>query len=255
MTLSFKAPAVFIAAISVALSVTGVVLASTDPNPHGYKTDPLNLHGFAPRSADIAISVSTNSLPLLSGDFQVDFHRSVGELTMGTSIMGANTQLQVVVGKNHAYLVHGGTFNRPYLELGKVGVSWYGVSFEMAHPQVSLLNAATSSVTMSHNEQGEAVYTYKLNGSSLPLGTGLKLNGATSLAVSIGRGGELTGISIKIRSKQGTETIALRVLSYNQPVNVTVPKRSEITTGNAGLGSLLKVLNISRLTSGLTTRA
>jgi hypothetical protein len=73
--------------------------------------------------------------------------------------------------------------------------------------------------------------------------------------VSIGRGGELTGLSIKIRSKQGTEIIALRVLSYNQPVNVTVPKRSEITTGNAGLGSLLKVLNISRLTSGLTTRA
>ena len=255
MTRSFKAPAILIATISIALSVTGVVLAATDPNPHGFQADALNLHGYAPQSADIGITVSANSLPVLSGDFQVNFHRSVGELTMGTSIMGATTQLQIVLDRGRAYLVHGGSANRPYLDLGKAGVSWYGVSFEMAHPQVSLLSAATSSVTLTQNLQGETVYTYKLGGASLPLGTGLKLNNATSLAVSIGRGGELTGLTIKVHSKKSIETIALRVLSYNQATNVTVPKRTEISTGNAGLGNLLNLLNISKLTSGLTTSA
>ena len=252
MKSSLKLPAALVAVIAIVLSTTGVVLAATDSNPHGYSADPLSLHGYAPKSADIQITISANSSALASGDLQVDFRHSAGHLTLGSSVGGFGAQLQMILASQHVYLVNGGTADRPYVNLGKVGISWIGVSFEMAHPQVNLL-ALLGAVhdALSTNAQGEKVHTLKITGKNLSLGSGLSIQNATSIEVTVGRGGELTGITVHVRSKHSAEDIALRVISYNQPVKVTTPLPSQISTQMGNLNQLLKMVGISSALKGL----
>lgn len=247
MARSFKVPSIVIAVLATALSVTGVVLAATDPNPHGYRVDALNLHGYAPSTADVQISVVTNSMPLVSGDLQIDFQRSLGQLTMGTSVLGSSAQFKMILANQHAYLVNGGTAARPYVDLGAFAVSWLGVSFEMAHPQVNLLAGAIGTDVVTTGPQGEKIHTFQLNGNSIPVGSGFALKNTASLSVTIGRGGELTGVGIQVRSKKVSEEINLTVLSYNKKVTVSAPDSSQVSTQAGGLQNLLKLMNISQL--------
>ncbi|MEI6709580.1 MAG: hypothetical protein WCL17_01195 [Actinomycetota bacterium] len=255
MTGSFKVPAILIAVAAFVLSATGVVLAATDSNPHGYQVDPLSLHGYVPKSADIQITIAANSSPLITGEMQVDFGRSVGDLKMGTSVLGIGAQLHMILAHEHVYLVNGGTLNRPYVNLGKVGVSWLGVSFEMAHPQVNLLAGAGAHDTVTTNAQGETVHTLNLTSGSLKLGGNLSMGSVAKLVITVGRGGELTGVKVQLRSQKSSEDITLKVLSYNQKVQVTAPRPSQIPTKSGGLGQLLKLLNVSSAIGGLTKTA
>jgi hypothetical protein len=70
--------AVVIAVVAIALTVFGIVLAATDPNPADIGKDPLALNGYPPHSADLAVSLSTSG-GLGLNDRHRKLHRQPGE--------------------------------------------------------------------------------------------------------------------------------------------------------------------------------
>src|SRR5579863_6093442 len=71
MLVSRKVAAAGLAVAALALTVTGVVLAATDPNAGGNQKDPLALNGYPPRTAQLRVVVSTGQAYTVSADLQI----------------------------------------------------------------------------------------------------------------------------------------------------------------------------------------
>ena len=60
MASSQRVGAVALAAVALALSIFGVVLAATDSNPAGTSSQALALNGYPPKTVDMQLTITSN---------------------------------------------------------------------------------------------------------------------------------------------------------------------------------------------------
>jgi hypothetical protein len=256
--------AIIIGVVALALTVTGVVVAATDPNPSGVPSDPLVLNGYPPKTATLLVTVDTGSAYQVTANLKVNFVANTLSGQVDIPAGFSTTSLNVLLVNNKLYL---GLPNFASL----LGASWlstnlstpnlYGLSLEMTKPDLSLITAYTSS-SVSHDGV-YTTYSYTQLDSSLGAGTGLPIQIPKSVtahySVTVGKQGEVVGATFGWTSKQSNVTVSAKVLAYNQPVHIVAPKAKDVKslssantkkilgTNTGSLGNLLTSSGIASL--------
>ena len=190
----------------------------------------LALHGRAPRSLELALSLRTGSALQATGTVSINTQTSALSARLEIPIATAATIIDVRAVKDRLYLTS------PNLT-DAAGPVWYvehltipalaGLAHYLVRPNpaiLSLLAGATSS-----HQGGSTIYEF--HRANVPLGRlglakGVTLPGVLDVRLSLGRQGEVTELSFSVNSKSQRTSLDLRVLSYNQPALVQAPSAS-----------------------------
>jgi hypothetical protein len=245
---------VALALFSLALTVTGVVLAATDPNPAGAGADPLSLNGYPPHSAQLHVVISTGQQYNVSADLNINFDTNAVSGRLLIPMFFSSLPVDVRLVGNHLYVGSpnlASVVGKGWVELRSSPVSLYGVSLELTKPDLSLISGFTrSSVTRqgvftTHDYQRDNVHVVPPSGFPLNVGTIASID----VSVTTGQTGEVTAAKFTVTSKRSTAWIALTVESYNHPARISAPPASQVVHidrqrlgrifSNPSIGSLL----------------
>jgi hypothetical protein len=251
-----------LAALALALTLGGVIYAATDANPAGSAKDPLVLNGYPPKTAVLAIKISTGEPYSVDATVDVNFAKNSlqAQLIVPVAISAASFNLRFVGGQLYIGSSNlSAIFGEPWLATSIKLPSLFGLSLEMTKPDISLISGFNNE-TVTKNGY---LTTYSYQRDNVILGTTssspIKMPAKTDLAVSItvGSQGELTAASASVRSKTSDVTISLNVLSYNAPEPIAAPPASQVKqeslklltklVGETPLKGLLGELNLSNL--------
>ena len=262
MAVSSRAASVLLALVATALTVTGVVLAATDSSPGGATKDPLALNGYPPRSAKLAVTISSGQEYNVTATVNVNFATNAVDAQMNVPMAFSNVGVDLRLVNKHLYV---GLANlaavagAPWLATTSSQPSLYGLSLEMTKPDVALISGFTSkSVTTSGY-----LTTYRFHRSSvaismpstLPLS--LPRRADVTFVITTGSQGELVSSSFVVSSAHSHASISATVLSYNQPADIAAPPASQVKAldpallsrifGSSSLGAFLRPGAISSL--------
>lgn len=244
MALSQRLGGFLVGGVALALTITGVILAATDPNPSGVSVDHLALNGFPPSSVQMKLTISSSQGFGLAGDVNIDFNKNVvaGDLSLGQSALAVgNLHL---LWKNNL-LALGSNISTPatWLTSPLAQASLYGYSLELTKPDIALISGfSNESVTTANNQ---TTYTYSRDHAPLtnPFAVGKTTTGQLTWVIVTGSQGEVVSSSLNITTAHSTTNVNLAVQSYNQPFNESIPKDAVLTPlAPAALRSLLKPL-------------
>jgi hypothetical protein len=238
MAVSKRTGAAVLAVVASALTITGVVLAATDPNPSGILKDPLALNGYAPKSADLEVDVSTGQGYSVHANVKVNFVTNSVEATLQVPLVLSSVEGDIRLVNNHLYAT---TSNLSSV----IGASWlatnmslpslYGYSLELVKPDISLITG------FSHKTVTKNGYftTYDFSRHDVAVtnldsakGT-LPSVGSLDWSITTGKQGEVTASSLTISTKKSATTISATVLSYNKPVTINAPPPGDVKRESA----------------------
>lgn len=234
--------AVVIAVLAVALTVLGIVLAATDPNPAGIGKDPLALNGYPPRSADLSLSLATSSGLGLNANVTANFRDDRASALVSFSTVESPSSVDVVMANNHLYARSSDVSNGPWYGTPFKTLNLFGVSLELTKPDIDLISGFHKSATQSgfsttFTFSRKHVVLSRLLGSSRSLST----LGSVHWTITVGSQGEATASTLVIRSKHTTTTITAKVLSFNQSAEIAIPAPKNVQPLSlSGLEKLLK---------------
>jgi hypothetical protein len=255
MPVSSRAASVLLALVATALTVTGVVIAATDTNPGGATKDPLVLNGYPPRSAQLAVTISSGQQYDVTANVNVNFATNAVDAQLNVPMGFSNVGVDLRLVKKHVYV---GLANlsavagAPWLAMKISPPALYGLSLEMTKPDIALISGFTSkSVTTSGYL---TTYRFQRNDvaismpSTLPLSLPRKAD--VTFSITTGSEGELVSTSFAVWSPHSHASISATVLSYNQPAAISAPPASQVKTldpallsrvfGSSAVGSLLR---------------
>lgn len=226
-----------IAVVATALTVVGVVAAATDASPSGGPAkDPLALNGYPPKTAQIAVAITTGSQQQINGQLNVNFATGAASAQLQIPFVLSAVQVSVRALNDHLY------FSNPNLTSAK-GVSWFetpfvlpslfGVSLEMVKPDVALISGfPITSVTHDGYLTTHTFTRHDVPLSSLAAlghrgGSAISL-GTVTLSITTGKQGEATAATLGVTQGSSTTSVALTVLHYNRPVTIAAPPASQV---------------------------
>jgi len=225
MAVSGKVGAVGLTVVALALTVTGVVLAATDPNPAGAAKDPLALNGYPPRSAQLHVVISTGQAYNVTADVQVPMVFSATHLDLrlvGRHIYATSPNLASVIGSK-------------WFSTSASLPSLYGLSLEMTRPDISLISGFPQATVIHHGYY--TTYNYHRDNVAITAPPGLPITvptrAAIDFSITLGRQDELTATSFTVTSATSTASIAVTVLSYNAPATIVAPPARDVTAINS----------------------
>jgi hypothetical protein len=233
MAVSKRLPAVALVVVALALTVTGVVLAATDPNPSARPKDPFVLNGYPPKHADLQVVISSGQAYRVTANVVMDFRNNTVDAQLQIPFMFSATSVDLRLVRSRLYV---GASNlssivgSPWISVPMKQPSLFGLSLEMTKPDISLIRGFDQE-TITHN--GYAT-TYNFRRKNVILSTPSALpikmpSGATvDLSITVGSQGEVTAASLSERSKTSTLLISATVLSYNQPANIAAPPAKDV---------------------------
>ena len=216
--------ALALAAVALALTVTGVVLAATDSNPAGLVKDPLTLNGYPPKTADLAVTLTSGAGFGLTSNVEVNFTTGRVAADVSFPLVVTTASIGVRLAKGHLYARAADESSGPWLETPLSIPALFGLSLEMTRPDVDLITGFHKSVTTSGYSK---TYTFsrhhvvlsRLFGAT----TSTSTLGTVHWSITVGSQGELTQSTLREASAKGAVTLSLTVLSYNQPATIAVP--------------------------------
>jgi hypothetical protein len=234
--------AVVIAVVALSLTVLGIVLAATDPNPVGIGKDPLALNGYPPRSAVLSLSLTTSSGLGLNANVTANFRDDRASGLVSLTTIESPSSVDVVMANNHLYARSADVSNGPWFATPFKTLNLFGVSLELTKPDIDLISGFHKSVTQSGYSttftfSRKHVVLTRLLGSSKSLST----LGSVHWTITVGSQGEATSSTLVIHSKHATTTITARVLSFNQSAKIAIPTPKNVRALSlSGLEKLLK---------------
>ncbi len=239
-----------VAVVALALTVLGVVLAATDPNPGGVTGDPLALHGFPPRTAHLVIAASTSTLQA-TADLTIDFRNggATGVATVG--LTAAGEAFDVVLSGRHLYLRSAAESSGPWYQVATPALPFFGLSLELTKPDLALISGYHSR-TVTHDGY-LTTYTYDFAHAALtPLFAGRSTTsrlGTVDWSITVGSEGEVTASTLRVSAGGQTSTLSATVQAYNAPRFVVIPSVGPLAPvaprevakllHSAGLGAIL----------------
>lgn len=259
---SKKVGAWALAVVSLGLTVTGVVLAATDPNPADVAKDSLALNGYPPKTADVQLVISTGQDLHVSANVWMNFTNDAMAAQVSVPMIVSTVEVDM-------RLVHGSLYTTSPSFSSIFGSRWiatsakqpslFGLSLEMTKPDISLISGFNNeSVTTNGYFK-----TYTFTRDNLILSTGgtnpIKAPASAKVvfAVTVGKQGEVTASTIALTSKVTSLYVTATVLSYNQPAKIVAPPSKDVTRekisalqklfAGTPLSSMLGNLNLSNL--------
>lgn len=248
--------------VALALTVTGIVLAATDPNAGGNAKDPLALNGFPPRSAQLHVAISTGQRYSVTGDVNVNFQTNAVDAVVHVPMFFSSAGFDLRLVHHHLYAESANLSSivgSSWISVSMGRPSLYGLSLEMTKPDVSLITGFTQR-TVTHDGY-LTTYDYRRANVSITTPKGLPAvvptRGSVEISITVGRQGELTATGFTVTSKTSTATIKVTVLSYNGPAHIVAPPARDVKPvntsqlnklfGSTSLGQLLSPQNVASL--------
>ena len=194
------------------LTVMGLIIAASDHTD----VDTLLLHGQPPQTAAFHVHLLSSGT-VVEGDCALSFSRDAGQCTLGAT--GSTLSLRWVGGT--AYL-NNGAQNGQWLGLSTSQPDLFGLSLEMVKPDIALL-AQVAPMTVAH-DGWRTLHTFVLKSGSLRAN-----GGPATLVITTGTEGQVESASLGGATTGGQSvSITLTITSYNQPVSVNTPPRSQV---------------------------
>jgi hypothetical protein len=240
--------ALVLAGVALTLTVVGVVLAATDPNPGGVMKDPFTLNGYPPKTADLSVTLTSDEGFGLSATVQANFTtgRVAADVSFPLDVETAAFNLRLA--KDHLYARSADESSGPWLVTHLSTPSLFGVSLELTKPDVDLIKGFHKMVTKNGYL---TTYTFDRRGVALSKLFGSKSSNATlgsvHWSITVGTQGELVSSALRETTSKGTMTLSATVLSYNQPASISVPTAGETQRLSSTL--LKKLLHSEDFTS------
>jgi len=238
-----------IAVAALALTVTGIVLAATDPNPAELGRDPLALYGYPPHSANLALSLSTSSGLGLNATLTVNFLDNRASALVSYPTVVSTSPVEITMADNRLYARSADVSSGPWYDTPLRTPSLFGVSLELTKPDIYLISGFKESVSKSGYSttyvfRRKHVVLSSLFGPSKRFST----LGSVRWSITVGSQGEASASTLVIFSKHATTTLSVKVLSYNQPATIGVPPTSSLRAlPLSGLERLLKSQDFASL--------
>lgn len=253
MSASRRVVTVVLVVMTMALTIGGLVFAATDSNATGKVVDPLALNGVAPTSTDLQIVVSTNQTFSASATVAVNFVTNALEAHVQIPLFFSSTGVDLRLVDHHLYA---GTANLPAL----FGASWLSapagqpplpsLARAMVKPDVAIVKGFSNEVI---TKRGSST-TYSFQRANVPtksLGSlpfTLPTRATVYFTLTTGSQGELSASSLTIASLHSRISIAVTVLSYNQPALIVAPPQGAVKQVNRSiLHQIMSTLPIASL--------
>ncbi|MFY9783608.1 MAG: hypothetical protein WAK12_08775 [Acidimicrobiales bacterium] len=249
--------AIVIAVVALALTVTGVVIAATNSNASGPAKDPLALNGYPPKTADLLVTVSTGSGVTLNANLDVNFTTNQAQAVANFPLVITTASVNLCFAEGDVYERSADVSSGPWYWAKLKLPNLFGVSLEMTKPDIDLITGFQKTVTKSGYST-----TYQFHRTDVALSHLLgkaKANsalGSIRWTITVGSQGELSQSTLVEQTKRSTIDLSVTVLSYNQPVHVSVPSSSNLEPlSRSAFYKLLSSVNFSSLLipSGLTS--
>jgi len=245
--------ALVLAVVALALTVTGVVIAATDANPSALAKDPLVLNGYAPKTANLLVNVSTGASLGLSADVGVNFDDNRVDAVVRFPLVVSTAAIELRLLNKHLYARSADVSSGPWLATAYKVPALFGVALELTKPDVPLITGFTKKVTKSGYSTTYSFYRDNVALQSL-LGSTKSTStlGSIQWTITVGSQGEVTQSTIKVTSKKSSTTLSVTVLSYNEPLKIATPSAKDVTPISAK--ALERLLSAERFTSILIPR-
>jgi hypothetical protein len=249
--------------VATALTILGLVLAATDPNPSGIAKDPLALNGYPPKTAQLALTVTTGDGISIHANVDVDFITNKIEATFVVPLVlaGISVDVRLIGGEIYASTPNfTATVGKPWIALRDSLPEIYNYSLEMVKPDIALISGFPSDVVtkngyfVTHDFRRDNVAVTQLGASS----STLPKVGSLDWSITTGKQGEVTASTLSVAERHQHTTLSVTVLSYNQPMHIFAPSPAQVKiesssylTGLLGKGmfSVLIPANLSHLGS------
>ena len=212
-----------LAAVALALTVAGVVIAATDSNPGGLTKDPLTLNGYPPSSANLLVSVSTGADFSLSANVAVDFKSNKADAVVRIPVVVTSAAVELRLIKNRLYARSASASSGPWLDAKVKTPALFGVALELTKPDINLITGFQKTVTKSGYSRTYVFYRDHVALSSLLGSSTSSVLGSVRWTITVGSQGEVSKSTLTVKSKRTTTTVSVTVLSYNQPAPVATP--------------------------------
>lgn len=241
MTARKRVLALAIAVIASALTVMGIVIAATDPNPGDIGKDPLTLNGYPPRTANLEVTLSTTGGVGLSANVTINFTKNRASAVVSFPTAISTSAVSVTMANDHLYARSAEVSNGPWYDTPFTSPSLFGVSLELTRPDIDLISGFHRSVSKS-GYLTTYVFTRQHVALSHLVGSTKSFStlGSVRWSVTVGSQDEATASTLVISSKHSTTTISAKVLSYNQPAAISIPSAHDLQA--MPLSSLEKLL-------------
>ena len=262
MAVSSRAASLALALVASALTVTGVVIAATDANPGGAGRDPLALNGYPPRSAQIALSISTGQEYHVTAEVNVNFVTNAVAAQVHVPLAFSNVGVNLLLVKKHLYVglanlsaIAGST----WVSVPTGAPSLYGLSLEMTKPDIGLISGFTSKTVTKSGYL--TTYRFERHDTSLSLPSNFPLaiphRASVTFSITTGSQGELVAAGFSVDTAHSHASIVAAVTSYNQPATISAPPKDQVKVldptllgrlfGSSSLGAMLQPGAISSL--------
>lgn len=223
MALRRRLLALVVAAVALALTVTGVVIAATDSNPSGATKDPLALNGYPPKTANLLVTLSSSGGVGLSANVAVDFRNDRVDAVVRFPLVVVTAAVELRLARGNLYARSADVSSGPWLSTPLKTPSLFGVSLELTKPDINLITGFNESATTSGYS---TTYTFTHDHVALSSLFGPNTTstlGSVRWTITVGSQGEASKSTLTVTSKHSTSTLSVTVLSYNGPVDVAVP--------------------------------
>ncbi|HUZ40350.1 MAG TPA: hypothetical protein VMU68_03030 [Acidimicrobiales bacterium] len=258
-----KSYGIALALFAFALSVTGVVLAATDPNPSAMAKDSLALNGVPPRSASLLVTVSNGQSYDLSATVNVNFDTSRAEAIVHFPLLFTQTSLDMRLIGHRVYAEAADISSGKWLEIHYNPPSFFGIALEVTQPGPDLNLIKGFDHERATKSGYYTTYDFSSNGVALTNALGSRRRtvlGSIDITVTTGSSGEVTGATMTTRSRHDMSTFTVQVLSYNQRAVISAPSTSDISAlkvasfqelfASTSIATLLWPANFSSLIQG-----
>lgn len=257
-----KSYGIALALVALALTIAGVVLAATDPNPSGIAKDSLALHGVPPSSASLLVTVSNGQSYDVSATIDANFTTSRANAIVQLPLLLTQTSVDLRLIGDHIYVAAADISSGKWLEIKYRPPSFFGIALELTQPapDLRLING------FQHESTTKSGYSTTFDFSSNNVAVTNVLDsprktvlGSLNITVTTGASGEVTGATMTTRSRHDISVITVRVLSYDQRTVIAAPSPSDIGSHkvaslpqlfSTSLATLLLPANFSALLSG-----
>lgn len=255
MASSQRVGALVLAGVALALSVLGVVLAATDSNPGGIAKDTLALNGYPPKTVDMQLTISSNGSTSISADAKIDFQKQLMQISMDIPSALSSTPVQILITKSDLYVGSQGLASlagKPWIS-ESLGTSppFFGLSLEMTKPDIALISSYRRLLTQYSGDF--TTYNFGRGMTLLPLASGQiekPLTGSMNFSITTGKEGEVTTANVTFSSHVQSISVSTKILSYNQPVEITLPAPADVATNQKLLiSSLWNALPVAEILS------